>query len=245
MSSVLVELFAKNFPTEPYRETCNPSTNECVLQKDDDILQIDIPEFEVFEVFQEEIPKDINHILIPLKEFSCDVYSNDLIVVDSVNFAEIFHELENTTNIKLLQSTKLADDDAFQIDIPEFEVFEEDIPKDLNHILIPFKDFKFGVYNDEIVVDSVDFGEIFHELGNTTHIKLLQNTKLADVEREVKIQRYLRPANYVPILIGIFGKPTGTEFLLLQTFEDTGTDSMYSLLFSSTVPSLSPSASTS
>ena len=198
--------------------------NEYVLQKDDDIFQIDIPEF---EVFKEDIPKDLNRILIPLKEFKSGVYNNDVIVVDSVDFEEIFHELENTTNIKLLHNTKIAADDIFLIDIPEFEVFEEDIPKDLNHLLISFKEFKFGVYNnDAIVIDSVDFGEIFHELGNTTHIKLLQNTNLADVKREAKIQRYLRPANYVPVLIGIFGKPTGTEFLMLQTFEDKGTDSI-------------------
>ena len=198
--------------------------NEYILQEDDDNFQIDIPELGVFE---KDIPKDLNHILIPLKEFKNGVYNNDVIVVHSVDFVEIFHDVENTTNSKLLQNTKLANDDIFQIDIPEFEVFEEDIPKDLNHLLIPFKEFKFGVYNnDEIVFDSVDFGEMFYELGNTTHIKLLQNTKLADVEREGQIQRYLRPANYVPILIGIFGKPTGTEFLLLQTFEDKGTDSI-------------------
>ena len=197
---------------------------EYVLQKDDTISQIDIPEFEVLEA---DIPKDLNHILTPLKEFKCGVYNNDIFVVDSVDFGEIFRELKNKTNINLLQNTKLADDGIFQIDIPEFEVFEEDIPKDLNHLLILFKEFKFGVYNnDVIVIDSVDFGEIFHELGNTTHIKLLKNTNLADVEREAKIHRYLRPANYVPILIGIFGEPTGTEFLLLQTFEDKGTDSI-------------------
>ena len=217
-------LYAENVPTELNQTICELSMNEYVLQKDDGILKIDIPEIEVLE---EDTLKDLNRILIPLKEFKCGVYNNDVIVVDSVDFEEIFHELENATSAKLLQNTKLTDDDIFQIDIPEFKVFEEDIPKDLNHILIPFKEFKFGIYNnDEIVFDSVDFGEIFHELGNTTHIKLLQNTKLADVEREAKIQRYLRPANYVPILVGIFGKPTGTEFLLLQTFEDKGTESI-------------------
>ena len=194
--------------------------NEYFSQKDDTIFQIDIPELEVFE---EDIPKDLNHILTPLKEFNCGVYNNDIIVVDSVDFGEIFRELKIKTNI----NTKLADDGIFQIDIPEFEVFEEDIPKDLNHLLIPFKEFKFGVYNNDVIIlDYVDFGEIFHELGNTTHIKLLQNTNLADVEREAQIQRYLRPANYVPILIGVFGEPTGAEFLLLQTFEDKGTDSI-------------------
>ena len=224
-SSVLVVLHAENAPTEPNQTICEPSMNEYVLQKDDGIFQIDIPEFEVSE---EDTAKDLNHILIPSKEFKCSVYNNDVIVVDSVDFEEIFHELENTTSIKLLQNTKLADDDIFHIDIPEFEVFEEDIPKNLDHILIPFKEFKFGVYNNDVIVlDSADFGEIFHELGNTTHVKLLQNTKLADVEREAKIQRYLRPANYVPILVGIFGKLTGTEFLLLQTFEDKGTDSIH------------------
>ena len=207
----------------PTRKSAN-SMNEYVPKKDDDIFQRDIPGFEVFE---EDIPKDHYPILIPLKEFRCGICNNDAIVIDSIDFAEIFHELENTSNIKLPQNTKLAEDDIFQIDTPEFEVFEEDIPKDLSHILIPFKEFKFGVCNNDVIVlDFVDFGEIFHELGNTTHIKLLQNTKLADVEREVKIQRYLRPANYVPILIGLFGKLTGTEFLLLQTFEDKGTDSI-------------------
>ena len=243
VSSALVEVFARNVPTEPNQKICKPLMSEYVLQKNDDMFQIDIPEF---EVFIEDNPKDINHILIPLKEFKCDVYNNDVIVVDSDDFGKMFHESENTRNIKLLQNTKLADDNIFQIDIPEFEVFEEDIPKNLNHILIPFKEFKFGVSNNDVVViDSFDFGEIFHELGNTTHINLLQNTKLADVEREAKIQRYLRPANYVPILIGVFGKPTGTEFLLLQTFEDEGTDSIYLLLFPSTAPSMSPSPSLS
>ena len=216
-SSVLVVLCAENAPTEPNLQKD--------LQKDDGIFQIDIPEFEVSE---EDTPKDLNHILIPLKEFKCSVYNNDVFVVDSVDFEEIFHELENKTSIELFQNTKLADDDIFQIDIPEFEVFERDIPKNLDHILIPFREFKFGVYNNDVIVlDSVDFGEIFLELGNTTHVKLLQNTNLSDVKREAKIQRYLRPANYVPILVGIFGKPTGTEFLLLQTFEDKGTDSIY------------------
>ena len=124
-------------------------------------------------------------------------------------------------------------EDIFQTDIPEFQIFRDDVPKNLDHILIPFKEISGGTFDSDndvgMVVDSSDFGETVHgrmtEFENKISIKLLQNTKPTEVEREAKIQQYLRPGGYVPNLIGIVGKPTGTEFVMLQEFCATGMNS--------------------
>ena len=153
-------------------------------------------------------------------EYEMHTTSEDWLIGDGGDYG-MFEELTTVDNFRN------DEDHSIEQVAREYQMFSETVPDNLAHIYIPMKELSDIVFaessdGEAIPYASGGFGDIFQarltETLKSVIVKKIKNMKFVDVIREMKIQQYLMPGQYVPEVYGLIGGPGFPETMILQEF---------------------------